>query len=232
MSLDDTVTLITGGGGALAGSVARAFFDAGSRLILVDLEPPEDRARTLDALPLGADLLDPVSADRVVREAFERHGRLDHVIHTVGGFAMQGAADATPTDYDQMFDLNMRSLFHVGRTAVRLLQEQGHGLLAGVSAGQAWNGGAAQVALYAASKAAVATWLRSVDAELRGTDVKVSVLYPMGVIDTEANRAAMPDADRHGWIDPDELARTLVHAASQGPRGRSLELPVWGGRKG
>jgi short-subunit dehydrogenase len=110
------------------------------------------------------------------------------------------------------------------------LHDQGTGFVAGVASGQAWRGGAAGVALYAASKAAVAAFLRSVDAELDGTDVAVCALFPMGVIDTAANRAAMPDADPAEWIDPAGLGEALVFAASRGRRARLLELPVHGGR--
>lgn len=230
MSIRGTVTLITGGSGALAGHIAEAFASAGSRIVLVDRGAAKDRAAALGGLALSADLLDAESAESSVQAALAWGGRLDHVIHTVGGFHWGPAWDASSADYDRMFDLNMRTLFHIGRAALPVLRESGAGLLAGVAAGQAWKGGAADVALYAASKAAVATWLRSVDDELEGTDVKVSVLFPMGAIDTPANRAAMPDGDPDTWIDPADLASALLLAASASRRGRLREIPVYPGR--
>jgi len=230
MSLSGTVTLITGGAGALAGSVARAFADVDSTLVLADLQAPTQRARSLGATAVAADLLDVDAARELVTRVVQEHGRLDHVIHTVGGFTMGSAWEASDADYDHMFDLNMRSVFQVGRAALPQLRSQGRGLLATVSAGQAYRGGAAGVSLYAAAKSAVAAWTRSVDAELSGTDVRATVLFPMGVIDTEANRAAMPDADTSTWIDPDDLASALVFAASTSRRGRLVDLPVHPGR--
>lgn len=228
--LNGRVTLITGAAGNLGHAVVHAFARAGSELVLVDRDPPAERAAQVHATALGADLLLADEAERLIDQAVAVHDRLDHVIHLVGGFAAQPAHQASSDDYDRMFDLNMRSLFNVGRAALPVLRARGSGLLAGVSAGQAWRGAGSGVALYAAAKAAVATWLRSVDLELEGTDVKVSVLYPMGVIDTQANRRAMPDADPAAWIDPTDLANSLVFAAVSSRRGRMLELPVYPGR--
>lgn len=229
-ALDGTVTLVTGAGGALGAAVVQGFASAGSAMILLDQAPPAERAAAVGGTALAADLLDPRSTADAFARAVAVHGRLDHVVHLVGGFSWQAAHEASDADYDRMFDLNVRTLFHVGRAALPVLRAQGRGLLAGVSAGQAWRGAGEGVALYAAAKAAVATWLRSVDLELTGTDVKVSVLYPMGVIDTAANRAAMPDADPATWIDPADLAAALVFAASTSRRGRALELPIHPGR--
>jgi NAD(P)-dependent dehydrogenase (short-subunit alcohol dehydrogenase family) len=229
-SLDGSVTLITGAAGALARPVVDAFAAAGSRIVLADLVAPDAAAAHVGGVALQCDLLNATSAAAAVGRAAEVHGRLDHVLHLVGGFSWQPAHEASDADYDRLFDLNVRSLFNVGRAALPILRARGQGLLAGVSSGQAWRGAGEGVALYAASKAAVATWLRSVDLELGGTDVKVAILYPMGVIDTPANRASMPDADPAGWIDPVDLAAALVFAASTTRRGRMLELPVHPGR--
>jgi len=228
--LDGAVTLITGAGGALGASVVRAFGQAGCRLVLLDLHPPTARAQEHGGSAIGANLLDPTDARRAVDQARDRHGRLDHVIHLVGGFSWQPAHELEPAEFDRLVDLNLRSLVNVGRAALPILRAQGAGLLAGVSAGQAWRGAGEGVAMYAAVKAAVATWLRSVDLELAGTDVKVAVLSPMGVIDTQANRESMPDADPETWIDPADLAASLVFAASTSRRGRVLEIPVYPGR--
>ena len=83
------------------------------------------------------------------------------------------------------------------------------------------------MALYAAAKAAVATYLRSLDAELGGTEIRVTVVYPMGTVDTPANRKSMPEADPMSWINPDEIGEALVYAASRSPQGRVLELPIF-----
>jgi NAD(P)-dependent dehydrogenase (short-subunit alcohol dehydrogenase family) len=176
------------------------------------------------------DLTSFEAVEALVGDVVATHGRLDAVIHLVGGFVWGPAHDASAADYGRMMDLNVRTLVAVTQAALPVFRAQGTGWLAGVAAGQAWRGGAADVALYAASKAAVAAYLRSVDAEQAGTDIGVCILFPMGVIDTPANRSAMPEADTNTWIDPRGLGEALVFAATRDRRARCLELPVHGGR--
>ncbi|HSN54563.1 MAG TPA: SDR family NAD(P)-dependent oxidoreductase, partial [Candidatus Sulfomarinibacteraceae bacterium] len=85
----------------------------------------------------------------------------------------------------------------------------------------------AGMSVYAAAKAAVAAFLHAVGEEAGDRGVSTAVVYPMGVVETEGNREAMPDADRSGWIDPAEIARALLVAAVSGPRGRLTELPIF-----
>jgi len=81
--------------------------------------------------------------------------------------------------------------------------------------------------LSAASKAAVAAYLRALRAEVREQGVRVTTLFPMGALDTPANREAMPEADPSGWIDLKDLAATILHAAERDPRGHVGELKVY-----
>ncbi|MES3629760.1 MAG: SDR family NAD(P)-dependent oxidoreductase, partial [Longimonas sp.] len=133
---------------------------------------------------------------------------------------------ATDDDYAQMMDINMRTLFNTARAALPHLQARDHSFLLGVSAPAAEDGGAG-MGLYAASKAAVAAYLKSLRAEYSETGVRVSTLYPMGVVDTPANRKAMPDSDPSTWIAPKELAETMLHAATRSPRGHIRALKVY-----
>lgn len=228
--LEGQVVVITGGAGALAGPVAEVFRQAGARLILVDVEAPTARASALGGHAVAADLLDVDAAAAAIEQAIAVHGHIDHVVHTVGGFVWGPAGAASIADYERMMDLNLRTLFTIGRAVLPHLRARGRGSLAAVSSGQAYRGGVADVALYAASKSAVSAWIRSVDGELAGTDVQATCLYPMGVIDTPANREAMPDADPSTWIDPHALGRALVFAAASPRRGRVRDLPVFPGR--
>lgn len=227
--LDGHVYVITGASGALARAVIERFAAAGAQLALVDLHTDglTDRARALGGIALGGDLTRLEDAQAAICDTLDHFGRLDGVVHTVGGFAYGPVHEASPATLAKMVALNLTTTFAVTRAVLPHLRSQGRGFLGVVSAGQAWHGGAANVAAYAASKAAVATFLHSVDAELTGTDVHVGIVYPMGVIDTEANAAAMPDADRSTWIDPAALADAFLFAATRGPRGRTLDLPVY-----
>jgi NADP-dependent 3-hydroxy acid dehydrogenase YdfG len=208
--LDGHVYVVTGGKGAIGRSVVAAFAAAGAKAIAADL--PE------------VNLLEAQGAEALVRDVLGREGRLDGVIHTVGGYAQGKLQDAAVADYERMFDLNVRSLFQVVRAVVPHFIAQKRGFLAAFSSEPGWTGAAPGAARYGAAKAAVATLLRSLDGELTGTDVKVAIVYPMGAVDTPANRRDMPGFER--FIDPKDVAETLVHAAQRSRAGRLLELAI------
>jgi NADP-dependent 3-hydroxy acid dehydrogenase YdfG len=210
-ALDGQVFVVTGGKGAIGREVVVALNAAGARTVLADR--PE------------VDVLDAAGVERFVSRVIAGEGRLDGVVHTVGGFGMAKVHEASLSDYDRMFDLNVRSLFHVARAVVPHFLRSRRGLLVAFSSEPGWSGASPGAALYAASKAAVATFLRSVDGELVGTDARVGVVYPMGAVDTPANRRDMPGFDR--FIDPRDIAETIVHAAQRSRAGRLLELPVY-----
>jgi NADP-dependent 3-hydroxy acid dehydrogenase YdfG len=208
--LDAQVHIVTGGKGAIGRSVVAAFAAAGAKAVAADL--PE------------VNLLEPGGAEALVKDVLAREGRLDGVIHTVGGYAQGKLQEAAIGDYERMFDLNVRSLFHVLRAVVPHFVAQRRGFLAAFSSEPGWTGAAPGAALYGAAKAAVATLLRSLDGELTGTDARVAIVYPMGAVDTPANRRDMPGFER--FIDPKDIAETLVHAAQRSRAGRLLELAI------
>jgi NADP-dependent 3-hydroxy acid dehydrogenase YdfG len=228
-SLEGKVFILTGGGGAIAGAIARSFAQAGARLALVDTNESAitQRAQELGGRAFVANLTHYPDAEMLVRQVKAQLGRMDGLVHTVGGFAYSPIKDTEPSLYDRMFDLNMRTLFYMTRAAIPELLAQKDGFIAGISAAAAWNGLGPGVALYAAAKGAVATYLRSLDAELAGSAVRVAIVYPMGAVDTPANRKEMPDADPMAWVDPAEIGESLVFAASRSPRGRVLELQIF-----
>jgi NADP-dependent 3-hydroxy acid dehydrogenase YdfG len=223
------VFLITGGAGALADGIAAVFGNAGARLVLVDRasEALRERAAAHGAVPMTADLTDAAETAAMVREVEEAVGPLAGVVHTAGAFAMASAVAGDDELYDRMLDVNLRTLVNITRATLPGMVARGDGFLAGISSNVVWEGtGAAAMALYAAAKAAVAFYLRSVEREVRGAGVRVAIVYPLGPIDTPANRRAMPDADPGGWVDPAGIAEALLFAATRGPRGRLVELPI------
>jgi NADP-dependent 3-hydroxy acid dehydrogenase YdfG len=209
--LDAQVYVVTGGKGAIGRAIVAAFNEAGARAVVADL--PE------------VNLLDAAGAEQLVQGVLSREGRLDGVVHTVGAFTMGKVHEAPLTDYERMFDLNVRSLFYVARAVIPHFLKTQRGLLAAFSSEPGYNGASPGSALYGAAKAAVATFLRSLDGELAGTNARVAVIYPMGAVDTPANRRNMPGFDR--FIDAREIAESIVHAAQRSRAGRLMELAVY-----
>ena len=214
--------IITGAAGGIA--------DAGARLALVDIngDTVRERAKRHDALAIEADLTDPDAAAAMVSAAQDELGRIDGLIHTTGGFATGPAEELDLEGYDRLLDLNLRSLVVAATAVLPGMLEQRSGFIAGFSAAPGWErSGGAGMSLYAAAKAGVAAYLHAVGAEVADRGITTAVVYPMGVVETEGNLEAMPDADRSTWIDPSEIARALLFAATSGPRGRLTELPIF-----
>lgn len=220
--------VITGAAGAIGSVTAEVFDDAGWDLALIDYG--EENRATLeasfpDAQIFDTDLTDEAATKEAFAALWDEAETLDAVLAIAGGFSMQPAIESTADDYRHMMDLNFRTFFNTARAAVPLLTRADRSFLLGVSAPAALEG-QANAALYGASKGAVAAYVKSLGKEERDAGLRTTLLYPMGVVDTRANREAMPEADPSGWIDPRELADGMLHLATRSPRGHIRELQV------
>ncbi len=221
--------IITGAGGAIAAHVIEAFQEAGWKLALVAYDEAEQARlseRHPDACIVRANLADDDDAGRAIDALASRCGTLDALLNIAGGFDMSGAAETTPKQLEAQLDINLRTAFNATRATLPHMLGQGHGFILGVGAGQAIDGGAS-CGTYAAAKAAMIAWMKSMHAELAPKGIDMAIVYPMGAVDTAGNRDAMPSVDPSTWIDPAELAATILHLASRGPRGRVREARVY-----
>jgi NADP-dependent 3-hydroxy acid dehydrogenase YdfG len=226
LALGGRVFLVTGGGGAIGQPIVRALVRAGGKVAVVERKPDEASIAEAGALAVAADLSTAAGAEAMVQATLAKLGRVDGLVHTIGGFAMGKVHEADLATYERMFDLNVRTLFLAIRAVMPGFLAQKSGFVCGFASLPAWTGSAPGSGLYGAAKSAAATMLRSLDGDLAGTDIGVSIVYPMGVVDTPANRKDMPDADPNQWIDPEEIAQSILFAATRSPRGRITELPI------
>lgn len=216
-----TTILITGAAGALGSAVARAFDIAGANTVLVG----RDAARLAEAcgpasdrrMLAVADLRDAASLATAVRAAVERFGRIDALCNIAGGFAMGTPVHATSdAQWDELFDLNVRSLRNaVAAVVPGMLDGQG-GKVVNIASGSARQG-LANMGAYCASKDVVIRLTESMSAELRGQGINVNCVLP-GTIDTADNRAAMPNADCSKWVAPEALADVILFLCSPAAR--------------
>jgi NAD(P)-dependent dehydrogenase (short-subunit alcohol dehydrogenase family) len=194
--------LITGGTGGLGRAVVARFAADGWRVVVADTRSAELEGAEV----VSADLTDPDDVARVVRAAAgDAEAPLRAVANLVGGFkAGQPVADTPLADFEALFALNLRPTYLVTQAALPCLVDAGGGAIVCVASQAAlepWAGGAG----YAASKAAVIAFARTVAKEHAG--VRCNVIAPT-MIDTPANRAAMPDSiDK--MVPPERIARTI-----------------------
>lgn len=228
--LDPThVVVVTGGTGALGRWIIRAFVGAG-----LEVHVPvrgEGRVDEVDAflhqeLPGRApirvswtpcDVTDPEAVASFVEKVRESSGRLDVLVNGVGAFAMAPLVDTDPETWRRMMETNATSTFLCSRAAVPLMKETGGGAMINVASIPGLEPEGAGMSAYAASKSAVVSLTRSLAEELRGDGITVNALVPT-VIDTPANREAMPEADTSAWLHPREIADVVTFLA--GAEGR------------
>jgi NAD(P)-dependent dehydrogenase (short-subunit alcohol dehydrogenase family) len=211
--------LITGAAGALGRAAVAAFAARGDRLVLVD----RDRAALVAAFPdlagdgrsllFGADVTDAAEMTRVAAEAARDGAVPELLVHVAGGFEMGPAVHELDRDsWQRMLDLNAWSLVACARAFVPAMLAAGRGRIVAVSARAAAHGEAHKGA-YIAAKSALQRLVETLSLELRERGIAVNSVAP-SVIDTAANRAAMPGADPGRWVRPDTLAQCLVFLAS------------------
>ncbi len=229
------VVLVAGGTGGLGRAVSLAFLQEGATVIVSYRQQKEfDALKTeagANASCLAGHQVD-VTDETAVRELFDQilseHKYLDALVNTVGGYA--GGINLWELDtkvLDRMLALNLRSGYALSRAAIPFMLKQKHGAIVNVAAKAALDHGAGASA-YAASKAAAVALMDSLAAEVKGSGVRVNSILP-SIIDTEANRIAMPNADFARWPKPEEIARVILFLCSDDARViHGAAVPVYG----
>jgi NAD(P)-dependent dehydrogenase (short-subunit alcohol dehydrogenase family) len=214
------VVLVAGGTGGLGRSVSLAFLEHGANVAVTWRHPAEFDALR-DAAGNGAsrltgfnaDVTDPRATAGLVKQIVDRCNHLDVLVNTVGGYAggiplWQLEAEV----FERMIGLNLRAAFALARAAAPPMIGRKSGVIVNVAAKAAWDH-AAGASAYAASKAAAVALMDSLAADLTGTGVRVNSILP-SIIDTEANRRAMPKADFSKWPKPEDIAKVILFLAS------------------
>ncbi len=231
-TLRDKVIVITGAGGSIAGAVAEAFREAGARPALVDrdLVRIQGRAASHRTAAIESDLGSLAEAERAIAEVVAHHGHVHGLVHLVGDRAGGPVSTIDEATFDHVFDSNVRTLFLTTKAVLPYLMAQGEGFIGGIASKGAWVGGVAGgaegAAVFAAAKSATAAYLFALDEELRGTGVQVSICFPMGAVDTEANRRTLGRDQLARLIQPSVIGAAFVAAARSGQGGRLLEIPI------
>lgn len=223
--------VVTGGTGALGRGVVARLLERGALCHV-----PSFAADELQSFPWRDDSrvhlyegLD-LAVERDVERLYDGLPGLWASIHCAGGFAMAPLAETRLEDLERLWRMNTVSSFLCCREAIRRMRRSGDGgRIVNVTARPALEPrqGAHMVA-YAMSKAAVATLSQALGEEVASENILVNAVAP-SIIDSPANRQAMPEADHDSWPTPEDIAESIVFLASpQNRTSRSALLPVYG----
>ncbi len=226
---EDDVVLVTGVAGALGSAIATAFDEAGATVCGVDVVGPDDEEFLADPGRIefyGADATDETQVSDAVEAIVDDHAGLDAVANVAGTW--RGGDPIHETDvetFDFLFDVNLKSMFLVSKHAIPHLREA-QGAIVSVSSRSSLEGGEGD-GPYRASKAGVRLLTETIAAENRGT-VRANAIMP-SVIDTPMNREMMDESKADSWVDPADIARTVLALCSDATSVTSgAAVPVYG----
>lgn len=229
MSFSNKHIVVTGGTGALGTAVVGALLKDGAQCTVPYVHDHEANAfphRNHAGVKLVAvrDLADESEVARVYSAA---QAQLWASIHIAGGFAMGKVADTDKSALMAQLETNLISCFLCCRAAVRAMS--GGGRIVNVAARPAleWRAGAAMSA-YTVAKTGVAALTVALAEEVAKDDILVNAVAP-SIMDTAANRAAMPKADHMAWPKVEQVAATILFLAAPDNRvTRGAIVPVYG----
>lgn len=226
MTLSGRTVVVFGGAGALGAGVAGRLLAEGAAVVTADVVAPTGERRHEGARHLDVDVLDGASVGAAL-DAVE--GSLWGVVNVVGGFrAGEPLAELDVEGLRSQLDLNLISAAVITKHALARLARQGAaGRLVHTSSRAAVGDGKLAFA-YSVSKLGVVRLVESAAAEVHGSGVTVNCIMP-SVIDTPANRRAMPASDHDRWPKPGEIAGVVAFLLSDDAALISgAAIPVYG----
>jgi NAD(P)-dependent dehydrogenase (short-subunit alcohol dehydrogenase family) len=220
MSTEPLVVLVTGATGPLGRAVVARFAEEGATLALVGRHPDKLEALAHRAglpddrwMPIVAELTDASAASEAARAVEAKFGRVDVLLHLVGGWAGgTPVVDLDPDEVQRMLDQHLWTTFHVVRAVVPGMVERGFGRVLAVTSPFATNP-AGKGASYAIAKAAEEVLLRSLARETADTGVTANLVV-VRTIDMRHERATAPSPKNASWTTPEEIADAFVYLAS------------------
>ena len=207
-SFDNKIVLITGAKGGLGSSVTEAFLAAGATVAGVSRSIKDSDFQSDRFYAAPGELTSSSAAQGIVDSVIARSGRVDVLVHLVGAFA-PGSDDKV---MDDMWTVNFRSTVYIINAVLPHMRTQGRGCIIATGSRAAVEPSPG-VGAYAASKAAVVSFMRSVAAESSDAGISANVVLP-GTMDTGANRKAMPGADFSKWVRTEQVANLILSLAS------------------
>lgn len=235
LSFGNEHIVVTGGTGSLGSAVVHKLLEDGALCSVPcydasELDDFEHRDHERLFYKTGVDLVEEESALEFYSDAVENHGNLWASVHIAGGFGMSSIEDAGKEAFMKQINMNLVTCYNASRAAIgEFRRGDVGGRIVNIAARPALEPrqGAGMTG-YTTAKAGVAAFTQALAAEVAREDILVNAVAP-SIIDTEANRETMPDADFDSWPKPKEIASHILYLISpQNSVSRGGVIPVYG----
>lgn len=223
-AIDNKVAIVTGGGGGIGGAIVRRFAREGAKVAVADIDAAAARAcasgvteRGGETISIAADVTKKESVGGMVKASLDRWGRIDILVNVAGGADRKLVIDMTAEDWDRVVDMNLKSTFLCSQAVLPAMLRQNYGKIVNISSIYGFTGNATRSS-YAAAKAGVAAFTKSLALEVVRRGITVNAVAP-GRIETPRVRSHYSD---QAWAQavaqipmgrtgtPDEIASAVL----------------------
>lgn len=240
-SLDQKIAIVTGAGGGIGGAIALHFASAGARILIADIDgrAASSRAAAItaqsrEALAIVADVTNKPSVQQMAQAALDRWGRIDILVNVAGGAEPKLVIDMEESEWDHIVNMNLKSTFLCSQAVLPTMIKQKYGKIVNISSIYGFTGCPTR-SNYAAAKAGVAVFTKSLALEVVKDGINVNAIAP-GRVATNRVRGHYSDeewAKRVAAIpmgraaSPEEIAPTalfLVQDENQYITGQTIHV--------
>jgi 3-oxoacyl-[acyl-carrier protein] reductase len=226
--MENKVAIITGSGGGIGGAIAFRYAREGVKLALADIiaESAKSRASEInsmggDAFAIATDVTNKGSVRQMVHTTLERWRRIDILVNVAGGADRKPVVEMTELDWDDIVNMNLKSVFLCCQAVLPTMLKQKHGKIVSISSIYGFTGNPTRSS-YAAAKAGVAVFTKSLALEVAKDGISVNAIAP-GRVSTPRVRGRYSDEQ---WAEavaqiptgragtPDEVASTALFLVS------------------
>jgi 3-oxoacyl-[acyl-carrier protein] reductase len=213
--LTNKSAIITGSARGIGEAIARLFAEHGARLLLLDRREEENsalasaiEAQGRRAFAAAVDLRDRSAVDAAVAKARREFGTVDILINNAGIYPRQDFVSMTEQQWDEMQDINLKSMFRLTQAVLPQMLEHGAGKIVNISS-VTFHLGMANLTHYVASKGGVIGLTRALAREIGPRNVHVNCVTP-GAVLVEAEKAVVTDEQVRAWMEQQSLKRRIL----------------------
>jgi len=211
------MVIVTGGSGALGSSITNAFLRSNANVVATFVKERKNSQfesdNKLRPTLIKADLTNEEEVKNLVSKVLELYNRIDILVNVVGGYiGGKPIIDLEEKEWDLMMTLNLKTAFFISKYVTRHMLKCKYGKIIHVASRNSLHSEGYDSA-YSASKSGLIRLVESLAEETKKENINVNCILP-SIIDTQANRKAMPNAEFDKWIKPEDLANVILFLSS------------------